>query len=70
MNAEMQFSTFTHGRCRKCGFFAKLDKFEQKKINESKSEGEAGTMEMYQLVLKCPLCGDEFCEALYPNEIN
>lgn len=71
MNAQMQQGMFTHGKCTKCGHLAMLDKFEQKKINEVNSTSEDGmTLEAYQLVLKCPLCGDEFCEALFANEVN
>lgn len=74
MNAQMQQGMFTHGKCTKCGYLALLDKFEQKRINEVKSKSDdsenAMTMEMYQLIIKCPLCGDEFCEALFANEVN
>lgn len=70
MNATMQQTNFTHGKCMKCGHLALIDKFDQQKKNEAKSEKDGVTMEFYQLVLICPICGDQFCEALFPNELN
>jgi hypothetical protein len=71
MNAQMQEATFTHGKCKSCGHLALLDKFDHKKANEIKSEGADGfTFEAFQLILICPMCGNEFCEALFPNEVN
>lgn len=71
MNTQIQLGNFTHGHCFKCGHMGSIGNFESKKINEAKSEGEDGmTMEFFQLILKCPMCGDEFCEAIFPNEVN
>lgn len=71
MNANLQMTTFTHGKCTQCSYLALLDKFESKKINESITEGEDGfRSEFYQLILTCPLCGNENCEAVFPNEVN
>jgi hypothetical protein len=71
MNAQIQNTNFTHGKCTRCGHLALLDKFEQTRINEVKNGNDDGCrMEMYQLVLTCPICGDAFCEALFPNELN
>lgn len=71
MDAQMQFTDFTHGKCQQCGYLALIDKFESLKENCVKQEGNDGfSCEMYQLILKCPICGDTFCEALFPNEIN
>lgn len=71
MNAQMQQGMFTHGKCTKCGYLALLDKFEASKANEVSAKSEDGmTLDMYQLILRCPLCGDEFCEAVFANEVN
>jgi predicted nucleic-acid-binding Zn-ribbon protein len=67
----MQFTTFTHGKCNQCGYLALLDKFENKRVNETKQIGHDGfTAEMFQLVVVCPMCGNENCLALFPNEVN
>lgn len=64
----MHFSTFTHAKCRRCGRFGKLDSFEVK--NEVIGVSDCGNMSIEQLVIKCPLCGDDHCEGVFQDEIN
>jgi hypothetical protein len=68
MNTQMQFTTFTHGKCTKCGYLALTDRFEHRQ--EVLGESEDGSIGMYRLVLVCPICSDEFCEGVFPNEVN
>jgi len=71
MRAEIQNTKFTHGKCFKCGYLGLIDKFDSQKDNHTLQKNEDGSeLELYSLVLKCPMCGDEFCEALFPNEVN
>lgn len=71
MNIEMQQTNFTHAKCTNCGHLSMIGNFEQKKANEARSENDNnGVMEFYQLILLCPLCGDDSCEALFPSDVN
>lgn len=67
----MQNTQFTHGKCTVCGHLAKIDSFNHRRDNEVKQTNSDGsTYELYNLVLICPICTSEFCEALFPNELN
>lgn len=71
MHAEIQFSTFTHGKCPQCKYLAMLDKFEHNKNHMTNSDDPyAGKIEAYILELTCPVCGFKNCEALFVSEIN
>lgn len=70
MNAQMQFSMFTHAKCQKCEHLGKIETFNEEPTVLAKTESENGNIEVTMLNLKCPLCGNMFCEALFPNEIN
>ena len=71
MKSEMQNTNFTHAKCTNCGHLGKIESFPQRRVNEQKSKGDDGsTFEVYQLVLTCPICTTDNCEALFPNEVN
>ena len=63
---DLQLGPLTHASCFKCKYFADIDKFDWRKNVISKTD----TLELIQLVIICPVCRDENCEGLYPNEVN
>lgn len=66
MTTDIQFSMFSHCRCSNCNHMARIESFELIK----KKLGESSNVEAFQHIYKCPLCGSEFTEALFPNEVN
>jgi hypothetical protein len=65
MKTDIQLGSFSHAHCFNCKYLAEVDKFDWRK-NVIAASG----MELIQLRLICPICQDEHCEGLFPNEVN
>jgi hypothetical protein len=66
MKADVQFGSFTHAKCFNCNHLGQIESFDSVSIDIAKSTN----ITMTQLVLICPICKDQHCEGVFPNEVN
>ena len=66
MTADLQLGTFSYAHCFNCKYFAEIGKFDYRKNIMAKND----VAEVIHLVIICPICHDEHCEGLFPNEVN
>lgn len=65
---DLQLGSFSHAHCFNCKYRATIDKFDWRKNVIAK--GVDNEMELIQLRIICPVCKDEHCDGLFPNEMN